>query len=385
MKENENHFPIIVKTHAGLEEILYLELKEIGVAAPEIINRAVAFNGDNALMYKANYCCRTAIRVLKQITEFTFTDNKGFYDNIKKINWENYLKSNGTLAIDAFQSNSIFNNSLFLARFTKDAIVDRFRDKYQQRPNVELINPDLLVNIYINKDYCSVSLDSSGESLHKRGYRKAQVEAPLNEITAAGIIKLTGWQGNNHFFDPMCGSGTLLIEAAMLAMNIPAGYYRHLFGFQKWNDYDTQLFKKICDEANSHIKECDYKILGADMDKKNLRIAKENLFNAKLHKDIELTLGAFEEGNPPFNKGVIVMNPPYGERLPLNDAIDFYKTLGNTLKQKYAGYTAWIFAQQNEGLKHIGLHPTKKINLFNGKLDCKLLKLEMYEGKKNLK
>jgi len=380
---SESESKIIIKTHAGLEGVLAKELEQLGVVTPQILKRAVSFNGDNALLYKANYLCYTAIRVLKQIAEFTFTDNKNFYEKINNISWENYLKPHGTLAVDAITSQSeVFNNSHYLARLTKDAIVDRFREKFQTRPNVELNNPDLLVNIHVHKEFCSVSLDSSGSSLHKRGYRKAQIEAPLNEITAAGIIKLTGWKGDTNLFDPMCGSGTLLIEAAMQAMNIPAGYYRNNFAFQKWGDYDEQLYKSICDKANSEIKECDYTIFGADIDKKNLRITRENLTTAKLHHDIELSLGAFEEGHPPFDKGTIIMNPPYGERLPLSDAISFFQTIGNTLKSKYAGYTAWIFAQNNDGLKHIGLRPTSKISLYNGKLECKLLKFEMYEGNK---
>lgn len=375
-------FPIIVKTFAGMEEALAAELRELGVADPHTLKRAVACQGDNTLMYRINYCCRTAVRVLKQLQMFTFSDNNDFYSHLKEMPWENYLNAAGTLAIDAFESDSIFNNSLFIARFAKDAIADRFRDRFGMRPNVDLTMPDLRVNIHIHKNTCTVSLDSSGDSLHKRGYRTAQVEAPVNEVTAAGIIRLTGWKADTHFFDPMCGSGTFLIEAAMFAMKIPAGYYRKNFGFMKWKDYLPASFEAVKKEADAGICEHEHQIFGADVDKKNLRIARENLKNAGLHHDAEVREGAFENGQPPFEGGLIVMNPPYGERLPLNDAIAFYKTIGNTLKQKYAGYTAWIFAQENEGFKHIGLRPTRKINLYNGKLECKLLKFEMYEGKK---
>ncbi|OPZ97986.1 MAG: Ribosomal RNA large subunit methyltransferase L [Bacteroidetes bacterium ADurb.Bin408] len=375
-------FPIIVKTFAGMEEVLAEELCELGVAAPHTLKRAVACEGDNNLLYRINYCCRTAVRVLKQMQVFTFTDNNDFYRQIKELPWELYLNASGTLAVDAFESESIFNNSLFIARFAKDAIADRFRERYGVRPNVDLTKPDIRVNIHIHKNTCTVLLDSSGESLHKRGYRTIQVEAPVNEVTAAGIIRLTGWKADTPFFDPMCGSGTFLIEAAMFAMKIPAGYYRKHFGFMKWKDYNADVFETIKKKADADIIENDHPIFGADVDKKNLRIARENLKNAALHHDVEVRLGAFEEGQPPFTGGLIVMNPPYGERLPLNDAISFYKTIGNTLKQKYAGFTAWIFAQENEGFKHVGLRPTRKISLYNGKLECKLLKFEMYEGKK---
>lgn len=378
-------FPIIVKTHAGLEEVLAGELRSIGVSEPEILKRAVGFKGDNKLLYQANYQCSTAIRVLKQIGSFTFSDNNEFYANIKAINWPDYLDADGTLAVDAFESQSAFNNSLFVARFTKDAIVDKFREIYQKRPNVDLENPDIKVNIHIHQNNCFVSVDSSGMSLHKRGYRKANVEAPVNEVTAAGIIRLSGWTCDTNFFDPMCGSGTLLIEAAMFAMKIPSGYYRKHFGFMKWKDFDRALFEKVVADANAHICENDGLIFGADIDKKNLRIATENLENAHLQHDVELSHGAFEDSNPPFENGIIVMNPPYGERLELNNAIDFYKTIGNTMKHKYAGYTAWIFAQDNEGLKHIGLRPSRRISLFNGKLECKLLKFELFEGKKEMR
>lgn len=382
LKSDETTFPVVVKTFAGLEEVLAEELRSLGIPEPEILKRAVGFTGNKAMLYKANYQCSTAVRVLKQIETFNFTENEEFYRKIKAIAWEDFLNADGTLAVDAFESDSIFNNSLFIARFTKDAIVDRFREKFNTRPNIDLTNPDLKVNIHINRNLCTVSLDSSGESLHKRGYRRANVEAPVNEVTAAGILRLTGWKADSDFLDPMCGSGTFVIEAAMLAMKIPSGYYRPSFGFLKWKDFDKELFESIVDEANANIIEHDYKIMGADIDKKNLRIAKENLQNAQLHHDIELRLGAFETSEPPFPKGIIVCNPPYGERLLLEDAINFYKNIGNTLKRSYAGYTAWIFAQENEGFKHIGLRPTRKISLFNGKLECKLMKFDLYEGKK---
>ncbi|MDD3860263.1 MAG: class I SAM-dependent RNA methyltransferase [Bacteroidales bacterium] len=375
-------FPIIVKTNAGLEEVLADELRNIGVSELEVLKRAVSFKGDNKLLYQVNYQCSTAIRVLKQISNFTFSDNNEYYTNIKSINWPDYLDADGTLAVDAFESQSVFTNSLFVARLTKDAIVDKFREIFQKRPNVDLDNPDIKVNIHIHQNNCIVSVDSSGMSLHKRGYRKSNVEAPVNEVTAAGIIRLAGWAGDTNFFDPMCGSGTLLIEAAMLAMKIPSGYYRSQYGFMKWKDFDKTLFEKIVADANAHICETDCLIFGADIDKKNLRIAQENLEYAHLQHDVELRLAAFETSDPPFKNGIILMNPPYGERLELNNAIDFYKTIGNTMKQKYAGYTAWIFAQDNEGLKHIGLRPSRRISLLNGKLECKLLKFVLFEGKK---
>ncbi|MDD3876415.1 MAG: class I SAM-dependent RNA methyltransferase [Bacteroidales bacterium] len=381
MKETQI-FPIVVKTHAGLEQVLSEELIGIGASNPEILKRAVKFNGNNALLYKANYCCGTAIRVLKQIDSFFFNNNEEFYSKIKALKWETYLDAEGTLAVDAFESQSIFNNSLFIARLTKDAIVDRFRELVNKRPNVDLDNPDIKINIHVHRDNCIVSVDSSGMSLHKRGYRKANVEAPVNEVTAAGIIRLSGWKADTDFFDPMCGSGTLLIEAAMFAMKIPSGYYRKDYGFMTWKDFDKTLFDNIRNDANAQICEHDFSIFGADINKKNLGKAEENLKYAQLHQDVILRLGAFENSQPPFKNGILITNPPYGERLQIDDIINFYKTFGNTLKSNYAGFTAWVFAQENEGLKHIGLRPSRRISLLNGNIECKLMRFDMYEGKK---
>jgi len=377
-------FKIIVKTHAGLEQVLADEIKSLGVNSPEILKRAVACEGTEALLYQINYKCSCALKVLKVINEFKFGNNEEFYKKINDINWEIYLNENGSLAIDALATHSIFNNTQFIARFTKDAIADRFRSRFNTRPNVDFDKPDLRINIHIHNDFCTVSLDSSDISLHKRGYRTINVEAPINEVTAAGLIRLTNWQKDMPFFDPMCGSGTLLIEAAMYAINIPAGYYRSYFGFMKWKNYDADLFDKIKLDADANIVEFEHQIYGADVLKKNIRIANENIRFAKLQLDIELRQSDFIESIPPFKNGILLFNPPYGERLEINNPIEFFKNIGNTLKRNYPGNIAWVFAQDNLALKHIGLRPSKKITLFNGKLECKLLKFELFAGKKYL-
>lgn len=376
---------MIAKTFFGLEEVLAEELKNIGAEDIEPINRAVSFLGDLSVMYKANYLCYTAIRVLKPIATFSVSNENELYDQIKLIPWWDFMDVDQTLAIDAVLSYSQITHSKFAALKSKDAIVDAFRDKFGKRPSVDPVNPDLRINIHIFRENCTVSIDSSGNSLHKRGYRIAVDKAPLNEVLAAGLIKLSGWDGNTHLIDPMCGSGTILIEAAMQAFGIAAGYYRKDFGFKHWKDFDAVLWKKIQDEALDMQKDFEYRIIGSDRSYKAISIAEENLKNARLHKDIELRKSTLEDLSFPINEGVMITNPPYDERLDEADIKGLYQMIGDQLKQKFQGFNAWVLSGNLEVLKFVGLRPSRKIIIYNGPIECRFAKFEIYGGSKKAK
>jgi putative N6-adenine-specific DNA methylase len=371
---------MIAKTMAGLEDILATELEEIGAAKVQKLNRAVSFEGDLAMMYKANYCCRTALSILVDKFSFKFNSQEDFYRNILNYNWDPLFEHDTTFSVDATISGDIFTNSHYTALLCKDAIVDYFRKKYNQRPTVDRFEPHLKVNVYVRNDECSILLDSSGESLFKRGYRVATGDAPIKEVLAAGIIMLSGWNGETNFYAPMCGSGTFAIEAAMIASKIPAGYYREQFGFMLWPDFDELLWKRIKDEADAEIVEMDCEILASDIDPKMVKFAYRNAQKAKLHKDITITESSFEDFDFPNEGGTIIFNPPYGERLELEDVEANYKKIGDTLKQKCANYEVWMIAGGVNVHKYVGLKPSKKLTLYNGAIECKMLKYDMYEG-----
>ena len=375
-------FSMVAKTMTGLEEILANELNNIGATDIELSNRAVTFTGDKELMYKANYWSRTALHILKPIAGFYIRREEDLYKKIYDIQWEDYMNATGTLAVDAVVNASVMTHSHYVSLKTKDAIVDRFRDYTERRPNVDIENPDIRVNIHLFKNYCSVSLDSSGYSLHKRGYRIKTGVAPISEVLAAGIILLSGWDKQSNFIDPVCGSGTIVCEAAMIANNIPPGYYRKTFGFEKWKDFDLNLWKKIKMDAINEQIEFEYDIIGSDISSEAIEIARENAKSARLHKDIVFEVKSFEEQIPPEDGGILIMNPPYGERIVPEDIIKLYQEVGNALKKNYNGYNAWIISSDFNALKFIGLKPTRKITLFNGPLECKLAKFEIYQGSK---
>ncbi len=366
------------KTVAGLEETLKSELDELGAQNTQVLKRAVTFLGDKKLLYRANYSCRTALRILRPVLTFSLVKQEDLYQNMLDFPWENYLDAGKTLAVDAVNSTSVFTNTQYISLKTKDAIVDRFREKTGSRPSVSLDNPDLRINVHIYKESCTVSLDSSGPSLHKRGYRKNQGIAPLSEVLAAGLVILSGWDKKSLFYDPMCGSGTILIEAAMAAKAIPAGYFRDDFGFMKWVDYDADLWSSVKDQADSGIIRNSVPIIGSDISSRVIENAKENLSFANLLDDITIKKTSFEDADAPVAPGTIVCNPPYDERLQLDDIIGFYKTIGDVLKKKYKGYQAWFISSDLKALKFIGLHPSKKIILYNGPLECRFVKFEMY-------
>jgi putative N6-adenine-specific DNA methylase len=387
MAGNNNHLKslnrtYLAKTAAGLEEILRDELENLGAENVAILKRAVSFEGDKAILYKANYHCRTALRVLMPIEQFTINQEEDFYTKLKSIAWEKYMQPNQTLAIDSTISNSIFSHSHFVSQRAKDAIADRFRENTGSRPSVDLDNPDLRINIHIYKETVNVSLDSSGESLHKRGYHSVNAEAPLSEVLAAGMILLSGWNGQTNFVDWMCGSGTLLIEAAMIAFNLPAGQFREEYGFMKWPNYDSELWEKVKREALDLQRDVDIEILGSDISPKNLKAAEINIRNAGLHKDIVLKVADFRDITPPDGPGVLISNPPYGERIQVDDLHNLYREMGNALKRNFVGYKAWLISSDHFALKLVGLKPMARITLYNGQLECKYTGFDLYQGSK---
>jgi putative N6-adenine-specific DNA methylase len=378
LKEEKIMAVYTAKTVAGMEEILQGELNLLGAVNSQILKRAVSFQGDKALLYRANYRCRTALRILKPILVFPVTKQEDLYNNINQIPWEDYISNEKSLAVDAVNATSVFTNSQYVALKTKDAVVDRFREKTGSRPSVDLDNPDLRINIHLYKETCTVSLDSSGSSLHKRGYRHVTGPAPLNEVLAAGLIQLSGWDKAIPFYDPMCGSGTLLIEANMFARNIPPGYFRPVFGFEKWLDFDSELWDSIKEEENTKITEKGPDIFGSDISSRSISTATENVGFTKFRNQISLEVAAFENTVPKGPAGIIICNPPYDERLPVDDIISFYKSIGDVLKKKYTGFEAWIISSDLQALKFVGLHPSRKITVFNGPLECRFVRFSLY-------
>jgi len=381
----ENNFTMLAKTLFGFEDLLANELIQLGAQDVKQGVRSVSFSGDKGFMYKANLALRTAIKILKPIESFTVRGEQDLYDKVKAMPWEDYLKATGTLAIDATIHSDLFTNSLYIAQKTKDAIVDRFREQTGERPNVDLRFPDLKVNVHIDLQNCTISLDSSGDSLHKRGYKIATNIAPINEVLAAGIIMLSDWDGQSDFMDPMCGSGTILIEAAMIACNIPPNLMRKEFAFERWQDWDVDLFEKIEESLLGKTRDFHHKIIGYDKAPSAVSKAKENIKNAQLEDFIEVKHEDFfktQKGG--HEKLHMVFNPPYGERLNL-DMESFYKDIGDTLKQNYPGTDAWFITSNLDALKHVGLRPSRKIHLFNAKLEARLVKYVMYEGSKKAK
>ena len=376
----KQEFELVAKTFQGLEEVLAKELTELGASNIEIGNRMVAFTGDKEMLYKANFCLRTAIRILKPIKHFKAQTADEVYDNVKAIEWENYLDVNKSFAIDAVVFSNEFRHSKFVAYKVKDAIADYFRDKTGERPSVRINNPDVLLNIHVAEDKCTLSLDSSGESLHRRGYRQEAVEAPLNEVLAAGMILMTGWKGECDLIDPMCGSGTIPIEAALIARNIAPGVFRKEFAFEKWVDFDQELFDSIYND-DSNEREFTHKIYGYDNNPKANEIAVRNVKAAGLSNDIELKIQAFQQFEQPKEKSIIITNPPYGERISTDDLLGLYQMIGERLKHAFAGNDAWVLSYRDECFDQIGLKPSIKVPLYNGALECQFRKYQLFDGK----
>ena len=377
------NFKMIAKTQLGLEEILAEELRQLGAQEITVLNRAVSFVGDLGFMYKANLCLRTAIRILQPIHQLTARRDVQLYEELKKFDWDRYIDLNNTIAVNAAVNSDFFNHSHYVALKVKDAIVDFFRDKSKgSRPNVDVKNPDVRINVHISNDKCNISLDSSGDSLHKRGYRHVTNNAPISEVLAAGLILLSDWDRESDFLDPMCGSGTLAIEAAMIACNIPPALHRKGFGFMNWKNFDHQLWNIIKDSALKKVKDFPGKIIACDRAFSSIRKTEANIKDALLEDIIEVHRMNFIKKPYLFeNKGEIVFNPPYGERLEV-DVNELYAKIGDTFKKNYSGCSAWLITSDMEALKHIGLKHTRRIKLFNSQLECRFLKYEMYKGSK---
>lgn len=376
-------FDIVVTTFFGLEPVLETEIKALGVKHTEVLPRAVKFLGDKALLYKANLWLRTAVKVLIPIAEFTVNNEQELYQKAKMVDWESFFNLEQTFAIDGTTSGTLFTHSKYAALKLKDAIADQFRAKYNKRPNVDVDNPTVRFNVRIAQDKCTISLDSSGEPLTRRGYRINTTIAPLNEGLAAGLILFSGWDKKQAFIDPMCGSGTIAIEAALLATNTAPGLLR-TFNFQNWSDYEEKLWLSIKEDAKQAIIETSG-IKAFDNNLTALRAARENAERAGMKNNIQFELADFTRSSDEFDNAVAVMNPPYGERLNADrDISPFYKSIGTQLKQRFTNCKVWVLTSSESGMKSIGLRPSKRIKLFNGALECKFLGFDIYEGTKKV-
>ncbi len=375
------NFEMVAKTFQGLEDVLAEELRDLGALNVEPGKRMVSFEGDLEMLYRANLCCRTALRILKPIYKFIARNTDELYEFTKEFDWGSLMNVNSTFSIDTVAYSDEFTHSRFVTYRVKDAIVDWFKDRYgeDKRPGVRLQDADVMINVHIAGDRVTLSLDSSGESLHKRGYRVAQTEAPINEVLAAGIILKSGWRGDCPLVDPMCGSGTFLIEAALIAANINPGVYRKHFSFEHWRDFDAELFDRLYND-DSNEREFEYKIYGADISPKAVEIAQKNIRSAGVGRMIELEtkpLSAWEEA--PEN-GILITNPPYGERISSEDMDGLYELIGQKLKNVFKGYHAWIIGYREEYFHRIGLAASMKMPILNGSLECQLREYVIFEG-----
>lgn len=378
----DNTFEMVAKTFQGLEDVLADELRALGAENVVPGRRMVSFTGDKALLYRANLQCRTALRILKPFYKFRARNTDELYAHVKEYDWSTLLDVDGSFAIDTVANSEEFTHSHFVTYRVKDAIVDWFKDRHGAdfRPKVRLQDADMMLNVHIAGDQVTISLDSSGESLHKRGYRVAQTEAPINEVLAAGIILRSGWRGQSPLVDPMCGSGTFLIEAALIAANIAPGIFRSSFAFEHWKDFDKDLFQEIYND-DSGERTPQFKIYGCDIAKQAIEIASQNIKAAGVAKYIELERrGIADWTEAPQPAGVVITNPPYGERISAPDLDALYVTIGSQLKHVFTGYHAWIIGYRDEHFAKIGLAPSQKIAVLNGALECSLREYELFAG-----
>lgn len=380
--EEQNY---IAKTFKGLEEVLAAEIKALGGTEVEIIRRAVTFKATTRVFYSCIYELRTALNILCPILNFKFETEQEYYDRLYELEWWKYFDVDQTILLDAGVYNSIFNNSHYVALRAKDAIADKFRYFCERRPDVGREDPDIKIDIYISGDECNVSLIANGMPLFKRGYRQKTGRAPINEVLAAGMLQLSGWQGDTDFVDPMCGSGTFLVEAYMLANKMPAQYYRDdkTFNFLNWSKSNLRLWREVKEDAQKKMIEKDIRIAGNDWGKLTYHTCVDNMKFAKLHKDIEVTNEDMMDFDPKITRPTLVMfNPPYGERIRLDDIDELYGAIGDTLKQKYENCDAWIISGDLKALKKVGLATSKRLVLYNGPTECRFNHYELYKGSK---
>ena len=374
---------MLAKTFKGLEQVLAGELIELGANNVQIERRAVSFTGDKRMLYMANFCLRTASRVLVPIARFKAKKTDEIYEQVKQLDWSQYMTAKTTFQIDATVYSDWFRHSQFITYRVKDGIVDWWMEHGGVRPSVQLTNPDIYLNVHIAGEVVTISLDSSGESLHKRGYRVANTQAPINEALAAGMLLLAGWKGESDFYDPMCGSGTLLIEAALIARNIAPGIYRKGFAFEKWADFDADLFEDIYSD-DSRERDFNHKIYGSDAGYYAVQATTKNVHSANLQRDIEVKQIRVEElrlADRNTEGALVMMNPPYGERLSQDkDVLRLYQDMGTALKHQFSGATAWIISSNEDALKCVGLRPAKRVHLVNGDLDCLFNQYVLFKG-----
>ena len=377
---------LIAKTFAGCEELLSAELEALGATETRILTRAVEFEGDLTLLYKANLRCKTALRILRPMYHFEAVDEHMLYSEIQAIDWSQHMNLRQTFAINTTLNQSNLTHSLYVSLKAKDAIVDQFRDRYEERPDVDTENPDLRIHLHIYENHCTLSFDSSGESLHKRGYRDYTNQAPINEALAAALVLQSGWDGKTPLADFMCGSGTLLIEAAFIALNIAPNKFRKRFGFESWKEHDASLWKQVRKEAEEaeRLQE-DLKLYGSDISGAVLDKARQNIQEAGVEKYIQLKKCSFEKFPVPSPHGMLITNPPYGLRIEPRDIMDMYQGMGDKMKRDFSGWTCWIFTGNLEVAKFIGLKPSRKIKMYNGPIECRFLKFDIYDGSKKAK
>lgn len=371
-------FDLIAKTFFGLEEVLAREIEEIGGKNIDIGRRMVKYTGDQKILYKSNIYLRTALRILKNVSSFTIKDQDDYYNILLDFEWENYLGLHHSFAIDAVINSTIFNNSLYAAQRAKDALVDRFRKKYHKRPLVDTNSPDVLINLHLSESTLNISMDSSGVSLHRRGYRDAEGPAPLNQVLAAGMIYLSGWQPGEPFVDPMTGTGTLAIEAAMIARNMPPGLVRKEFCFQNWPDYNKKLYRQLMEEIE--LNDTKPKIFANDISAQAIETARFNAQKANISSFIRFSNKSFKIYEPKAEEGTVIINPPYGERMKPDKLFSLYQEIGDVLKLYYPGFKAWIISSNQEAMKKIGLRTKSKYKLFNGSLECTYAGYELFQG-----
>jgi putative N6-adenine-specific DNA methylase len=378
--DHQGEFPIKLTTFFGLEEVLAREVQQLGGKEVEAFKRGVSAVGDLGFLYKCNLCLHTALKVLIPIARFTADTEQQLYDNIKLISWESFISNEDTLMVESVVNSDIFSHSLFISQKVKDGIVDRFRDKTGKRPDVDLLRPSFKLYVHIFRNEVTLQLDSSGDPLYKRGYRADINEAPMKEVLAAGLVKLSGWEKHLLLIDGMCGAGTIAIEAALWANNIPPGYYRNDFTFMRWRNFDEKLYETIYESSIGRIREEKVNIIANDIDPYTVKKAVGNTKNAKVDDVVTCTTQSFFDLKPERNGGVVILNPPYGERIPVTEIEQLYKEIGSKLKKDFQNFNAWIITSSPEAIKSIGLRPSRRIQVYNGSLECRFLKFELYGG-----
>ena len=371
---------LLAKTHYGLEEVLATELKDLGAAGVTVLNRAVAFEGSKSLLYTVNYRSRLALSVLMPVASFSIAGQKDLYNGAVAVDWDRYLDPGKTYAVTAVVNSPHFTHSGYVALVVKDAVADFFRRLTLGRPSVDAMAPDILINVHVSNERVTLSLDSTVVPLYKRGYRRGLSEAPLSEVLAAGMIALAGWKAEDTLTDGMCGSGTIVAEAGLIACNIAPGKFRKSFGFMKWGDYDAALFRSVRFDAEKKERRAPVKIYGSDISSEVCRIASVNLKEAGLEGVVEIREQDFFSGRPPSEEGTLIINPPYGYRMGMADMKEFYGNIGSALKHHYEGYRAWILSGDLTGLKQVALKPFRKYNLLNGDIECRYYGYELYAG-----